>query len=227
MKNIPVKPGTKPRYHSLWRHNHKLEKALTRDESYTDSLTPRKYRSPKLQKENLKRIRELWKLRSHIHWNLDFQFNSQTTPCIHTETATLGGRAWPGCQFHNPAHASAFLLWMNSTLGCLSYWHQSNRQQLGRGSIHFKAAAYVPCFDFRTLSDKQLAKAEALFQELKRAPMLPLHQMDQDENRKILDERFYREVLKLPDSLHETEGFLEAVREKLAREPSVRGTKGE
>ena len=226
-KNVPVKPGTNPRYHSLWRHNHKLERALTRDESYTDSLEPRGYVSPKLQNENQKRISELWKLRSHIHWNLDFGFNAQATPCIHTERATLGGRAWPGCQFHNPAHASALLLWMNSTLGCLSYWHQSNRQQPGRGSIHFKAAAYVPCFDFRTLRDGQLDKAEALFQELKRAPMLPLHQIDQDPNRKKLDERFYREVLKLPDLLHEPEGFLAAVREKLAREPSVRGTKGE
>jgi len=226
-KNKPVRKGQKLRYHSLWRHNHKLERALTRDESYTDSLPPREYGSPKLQRENLKRIRELWKLRSHIHWNADFQFNAQATACIHTEKATLGGRAWPSCHFHNPAHAIPFLLWMNSTLGCLSYWHQSNRQQLGRGSIHFKAAAYVPCFDFRTLSDGQLDKAEALFRELKRAPMLPLHQMDQDANRKILDERFYREVLNLPDEIHEPECYLGSAREKLAREPSVRGTKGE
>ncbi|MDD9854154.1 MAG: hypothetical protein OXU78_09425, partial [Deltaproteobacteria bacterium] len=221
----PATPGVRPRYHSLWNHNHKLEQSLERRGAWTHNLAPRKYHSARLQAENRKRLGKIWKLRSHIHWNQDFQFNSQATSCIHTATATLGGNAWPGCQFHDKNHAIPFLLWMNSTLGMLAYWHQSSRQQSGRGRIAFKAAALVPVFDFRTLRKRQIEKATALFKELKRNPMRPLNEIDEDENRKLLDERFYREVLNLPAELHEPGGFLETLRAKLAREPSIQGGK--
>jgi len=178
-----------------------------------------------LQSENEKRVKAIWKLRCHVHWNTDFQFNAQATSCIHTAVATLGGNAWPGCQFHDKNHAIPFLLWMNSTLGMLAYWHQSSRQQSGRGRIAFKAAALVPVFDFRTLRKRQIEKATALFKELKRNPMRPLNEIDEDENRKLLDERFYREVLNLPAELLEPGGFLDTLRAKLAREPSIQGRK--
>ena len=46
-----------------------------------------------------------------------------------TDTETIGGRVWPNVLFPDKRFDYAFLVWCNSTLGLLSYWWHSSRQQ--------------------------------------------------------------------------------------------------
>ena len=77
------------------------------------------------------------------------------------------------------------------------------------------------------LKPKRLAAASKLFNQIRKKPLLPLHQIDKDPTRKELDTKFAREVLGLPTKFHGAEGALELLRMKLAREPSVLGSKAE
>ena len=61
--------------------------------------------------------------------------------------------------FEDERYDYAFAVWGNSTLGLLSYWWHSNRQQPGRGIITIRTAETLPILDLRALSDAQLATA--------------------------------------------------------------------
>jgi len=214
-----------PQYHALMNHDHALETCLERDVPYNMGLKIRGYRKKSHKQANEKKAKKIWAMRSHIHWNQDFRFNSQATSCILTRVRTVGTGSWPGIQLDNPKYRFPLALWLNSTLGILAYWHQSSRQQDGRGRIAFKAAMLVPVLDLRKLSPDQLDKAEAIVKALRRQPMKPVNEIDRDPVRKELDERLCSDVLGLPANLHEPGGFIEMLREKLAREPSIQGGK--
>jgi hypothetical protein len=83
----------------------------------------------------------------------------------------------------------------------------------------------MPVFDVSSLAPRQLDKAADLFDSLCLQLLSPIHEIDKDPIRKELDERFCREVLNLPESIMAPGGSLELLRMKLAREPSIRGSK--
>lgn len=159
---------------------------------------------------------------SHCHSNLDFQFDAQSTSMQFTERKTIGGRAWISIQLANESQEKVLVMWANSTLGMLMFWWHSSKQQRRRGILTKTTLATLPILDVTNLSDQQLARAAALFDELKHLPLKPLHELDRDENRKTLDRRFYCEVLGLPASILVP---LDILRRKLSQEPSVRGRK--
>ena len=117
------------------------------------------------------------------------------------------------------------MLWGNTLLALLLFWWDSSRQQPGRGILTKTSLNTLPILDVTALSPDQLAKAAQLFDETCQFPLKPLHELDIDENRKILDRRFYGEVLGLPESILADGGPLDILRQKLCREPSIRGSK--
>ena len=81
---------------------------------------------------------------SRVHYNLDLQFNSQSTIVAFTESPSLGGRAWPTVLFSDEDDEYIFALWCNSTLGLVSHWWMSNKTQAGRGNVYHHQHSDIP-----------------------------------------------------------------------------------
>ena len=162
---------------------------------------------------------------SHCHSNLDFRFNSQSTAMQFTQRKTIGGRAWISIQLTTAGHEKALVLWSNTLLGILMFWWHSSRQQPGRGILTKSTLGTLPILDVATLTRTQLQRAAQIFDDTCQLPLKPLHELDIDENRKLLDRRFYGEVLGLPAAILADGGPLDILRQKLCREPSIRGSK--
>ena len=168
------------------------------------------------------RAAELWATASHAHINRDFRLNSQPLAVAFTDCSSIGGRAWPNVTFAETAFDCAFAIWGNSTLGLLSYWWNSSRQQSGRGVMTRQLIPLLPLLDFRTLTDDQLAAAESIFNDFRNLDLQPAYLADADPNRALLDRRV------LCDLLDFNEDTYRAVRRLAAMwcaEPSVHGGK--
>ncbi len=172
-----------------------------------------------------KEVTNVFSTASHCHSNLDFQFDAQSTSMQFTERKTIGGRAWISIQLSAPKQEKALVLWANTILGGLMFWWHSSKQQRRRGILTKTTLATLPILDVTALSPDQLQRAVQIFDETCQLPLKPLHELDIDENRKKLDRRFYGEVLGLPDAILADGGPLDILRQKLSREPSIRGSK--
>ncbi|MDE2857670.1 MAG: hypothetical protein OXN94_07465 [Chloroflexota bacterium] len=172
-----------------------------------------------------KEIANVFATASHCHSNLDFRFNSQSTAMQFTSRKTIGGRAWISIQLPTPEHEKVLVLWANTLVGILMFWWHSSRQQPGRGILTKTTLRTLPTLDVTALDDTQLQQAAQIFDETCQLPLKPVHELGIDENRKTLDRRFYGEVLGLPDSILADGGPLDILRQKLCREPSIRGSK--
>ena len=206
----PISDST-PTHPTLWAHNHEAERRLV--------VAPDREAVPR-RKANDEHISQVWETASRVHFNLDFQFNSQALGACLTERRTLGGRAWPNLSFHNPLHEIAFVLWANTTLGLLLRWGHATRQQAGRGSVSVIRIPELPTLDLRKLRKPALRRCEKIFDDLRQHDFMPMHMADRDAAREELDQRFLGEVLKLPPGILEPLGVL---RGKLCGEPSVHG----
>jgi hypothetical protein len=117
----------------------------------------------------------------------------------------------------------ALVLWANSTRGLLLHWWHANKQQAGRGSIGVSALGSLPVLDVTKLSPEALARAVAIFEDLKRRPLRPINEIDRGGVRHELDTRLTTEVLGFPPELVAPDGPLALLRQKLALEPSIAG----
>ena len=211
---LRVKPPSKyPTYPMLWNHDAKLETKLI---VATDS-------EGRIKPGRSERAAVIWATRSHTHHNADFRFNSQPLSVAFTEDPTIGGRAWPNIKFDRREHEIAYSLWGNSTLGLISYWWHSSRQQSGRGSMPITAIRTMPTLDVTQLSEHQLQTAETIFDEIKNLDLLPANEAYRDDTRKLLDRRVLIDLLNLPETILEP---LDLLRLKWCSEPSVHGGKG-
>ncbi len=202
-----------PTYPMLWNHDAQKERCLVvRQDS--EGLVVRGQES---------RAAEIWARRSHAHHNADFGFGSQPLAVAFTEDRTIGGRAWPNVKFASRAHEVAYSLWGNSTLGLVSYWWHSSRQQSGRGIMPISAIRTMPTLDVTKLSEDQLKVAKIIFEDMRDREFLPANEAWRDESRKELDRRVLVELLGLPESVLEP---LDLLRLKWCSEPSVHGGKG-
>ena len=168
------------------------------------------------------RAAELWATASRAHINRDFRLNSQPIAVAFTNQVSIGGRAWPHVTFAESEFDCAFSLWGNSTLGLLSYWWTSSRQQSGRGVMTRQLIPFLPVLDFRALSDEQLATAEAIFDEFRDKELQPAYLADADPNRALLDRRVVCDLLGFDESIYQAVRRLSA---KWCAEPSVHGGK--
>ena len=201
-----------PTYPCLWAHDAKKETQLIVAPDSEGVIRPGME----------KRAGEVWKSASRIHHNSDFRFNSQPLAVATSAKPTIGGIAWPNVILKNRGQEAAYALWGNSTPGILLYWWQANKQQSGRGRISPSRVPEMPFLDLRKLSPSQLAAAKKGFDEIKARKFLPFHLAHEDDSRKLLDKIILVDVLGLPKSVLDGVAL---VREKLAREPSVRGGK--
>ncbi len=177
-------------YPLLWAHH-----APSGRES---RLEVRPDRSGTVREGQADRARRLF--RDHattFHLNQDFDFGSQMLAACMTPDRVLGGRAWPGYKLTDPRHGAFLTLWMNTTLGLISFWVTGTRQQKRRALVTVTRQARIPVYDPRTLSDTQLDQAGHLYEELKAVRFLPANQADQDTARHRLDAAVLCDLLRL------------------------------
>ena len=219
----PLQGDTVPTYPILSAHNADRERTMMFGADH-DGIP---YRAADKEEQAAvdQKIADLFATASHCHSNLDFGFSSQSTAMQFTKRKTIGGRAWISIQLPEAAHEKALVLWANTTLGLLMFWWHSSKQQSGRGILTKTTLQTLPILDVTALDDAQLEAAARLFDEMNQLPLRPLHELDSDDNRKTLDRRFYGEALGLDDAILADGGPLDILRQKLCREPSIRGSK--
>ena len=206
-----------PDYPALWSHDAKLERRLI---VQADSCGD-------VDAEHAKKAAYDWKrTASRLHYNLDFQLNSQSLAMCLTPEKSLGGSAWPNVTPLEQRHEIPLLLWCNSTLGLLMHWWKGTRQQVGRSRMTVTAIPDLPVLDPRTLTDQQLERCQVLFDDLKDREFLPANEAYRDETRQSLDRALLfgdASVLQLDPALKEG---LDVLRRQWCAEPSVHGGKG-
>ncbi len=218
-----LQPNDVPSYPVLWAHNSKRETTL-QFEADREGLP---ITAPTEDEQDIidRKIRAVFASASHCHSNRDFQFNSQPVSMQFTKRKTIGGTAWLSVQLPAAEHEKALVVWANTTVGLLMFWWHSSRQQAGRGRVTKVSLLSLPVLDVTALSPTQLAAAARIFDQTCQLPLKPLHELDIDDNRKLIDRRFYGEVLGLPAAILADRGPLDILRTKLSREPSIRGSK--
>lgn len=216
-------PGGVPTYPILWAHDAKSERTLLfpgdregQPLTSTDAET---------QEKIAQKVASVQASASHCHFNQNFQFNSQPTAMQFTARRTIGGRAWMSIRLHSEAQEKALVVWGNTSFGILLHWWHANKQQSGRGNIGKSSLESLRILNVACLTTKQLDEAVKLFDAMSHKEFLPIHQIDKDLVRQELDSRFAKDVLGLAPAIIETNGPLDILRMKLAREPSIRGSK--
>ena len=164
----------------------------------------------------------IWRRASHLHINCDFQFNANPTCAVFTSQHTMGGRAWPNFRMQKPEMEKAACVWLNGTLGLITYWINSNRSQRGRGGTTVTAIPNIPILDVARLDANQLQSAVSIYDGLCQEPMLPANEAWHDPVRQELDRRLLTEVLDLDAAATDQ---LATLRNQWCREPTVTGTK--
>ena len=207
-----IAPSPTATYPALWNHDAKQE---TRIICAPDSQLEVR---PGMETK----AAVVWKTASRTHINSDFTFGSQALAIAFTERDSIGGRVWPNVTFKDARFDYALAVWGNSTLGLLSYWWHSSRQQSSKASMTIRQAETLPVLDFRALSDGQLAAAEGIFDEFRGLELLPAYLADADGNRALLDRRVVCDMLGLGEEVYRGVRRLAA---KWCAEPSVHGGK--
>ena len=207
-----VAPSPTATYPSLWNHNAKQESRIT---CLPDSqLIVRPGMEVKAA--------FVWGTAGRIHLNREFTFGSQALAVAFTDRETLGGTAWPNIRFDDPRFDYAFAVWGNSTLGLLSYWWHSSRQQSSKARMTIRSAESLPVLDFRALTDEQLRTAESVFDEFRDKELKPAYLADADPNRALLDRLVVCDLLGFDDDAYQA---VRRLAEKWCAEPSVHGGK--
>jgi len=218
-----IKDIAAPTYPVLWAHDAERERCME-FEADSEGII-RQGTNPAEDALVLSKAERIWKTASHCHFNRDFRFNSQSTAMQLTSKKTIGGRAWPSISLKNAEQEKALTLWANSSLGILLHWWHANKQQAGRGSIGVSALGSLPVLDVTELSPQALAKAVAIFDEIKHRELRPVNEISHDAVRAEIDTRIATEVLGFSPELVTPDGPLALLRQKLALEPSISGGK--
>jgi hypothetical protein len=218
-----IKPGAAPTYPVLWAHDAKRERSMEfeadsegfvrQGDSHAEDTVVRS------------KADRIWATASHCHFNRDFQFNSQSTAMQFTRKRTIGGMAWPSIALPSAEQEKVLTLWGNSSFGLLLHWWHANKQQSGRGRIGVAALTSLPTLDVTKLSKRALDEAARIFDEMKDRQLRPVNEIAQDAVREEIDARLATEVLGFPPELVVPDGPLALLRQKLALEPSIAGSK--
>jgi len=207
-----VDPIPTATYPALWNHDANQE---TRMVCIPDSQLLVK---PGMEDKAAK----VWETASRAHLNREYTFGSQALTVAFTDQPSMGGTAWPNVSFGQAQYDFAFTVYGNSTLGLLSYWWHSSRQQSSKARMTIRSADSLPVLDFRTLSDDQLIMAELIFDEFRDKELQPAYLADADPNRALLDRRVIGDLLGFDKKTYEAVRRLAA---KWCAEPSVHGGK--
>ena len=221
-----LKPTSSPQsvtYPILWAHDADRERTIAFEADNEGIVRPGKGQEEK--DRILEKVNAVVASASHLHFNQNFRFNSQSTAMQFTSRRTVGGRAWMSVRFADQEHEAAVALWGNTSLGLLLHWWQANKQQSGRGNIGKMALERFVCLDPVQLTPDQRSASLKMLQAFAGRPLKPINEIDHDTHRADLDREFLVGVLGLPTQLIEPGGALELLRAKLASEPSIHGSK--
>jgi hypothetical protein len=218
-----LSPGVVPTYPLLWSHDAERERCM-QFEADSEGIM-RQGRDAAEDAFAQAKAGRIWAVSSNCHFNKDFRFNSQSTAMQFTSRKTIGGHAWPSVKLDNVDQEKALVLWGNSSLGLLLHWWHANKQQAGRGRIVLTALQSLAVLDVTALPKEALTKAVAIFDDMKGRELRPVNEMAQDSARAEIDRRLATEVLGFPPELVAPDGPLALLRQKLALEPSIAGSK--
>ena len=197
----------------LWSHNAKRERSLVVPPDSEGEVRP----------GCDSRAIEVWNTTaSRLHFNLDFQINSQSLTACLTPTKAIGGTAWPNFIPEQDEWILPLVLWSNTTLGLLAFWWIGTRQQQGRARLTITQLPRLTVLDPRHLSKEQIAQAEAIFERFKEAEFRPANEAYRDDTRKALDRAVLVDLLRLPEVVL---GPLSILRDQWCAEPTVHGGK--
>ena len=164
----------------------------------------------------------LWLRASRLHLNIGFGFNSSATAAAYTAMPSLGGRAWPNLQMDTADLEKAACVWLNGTLGIITYWIESNRTQDARGVTTVTSITGIPMLDVTQIGNGRLQAAVQIYDDLCQQRMLPANESWRDPVRQELDRRILTEVLGLDAAAVEQ---LDILRNQWCAEPTVTSTK--
>lgn len=207
-------------YPSLWGHDAKREKRFV--------VEPDSKGLPRADADE-ETIRSVWdQASSRLHFNRDFQINSQPLGACLTRRPAIGGRAWPGFSCTKPSWDFPLVLWTNTTLGLMLFWWIGTRQQLGRSILTISRLPELTVLDASKLSSDQLKMSEDIFNEFeneifkksKHGGLLPSNEAYGDEVRKQLDKAVLVDLLGFSDDVLEP---LNILRMQWCNEPTVHG----
>ena len=207
-----IAPSPTATYPALWNHNFRMETRLICEPD--SQLQVRRGMEDKAA--------TIWETASRSHLNLNFTFGAQPLAVAFTERETIGGSVWPNVIFGDERFDYAFAIWGNCSLGLLSWWYHSSRQQSSKAGITISAAESLPTLDLRALTDAQLATAHAIFDEFRSLEFMPAYLAAADPNRALLDRRVLCDLLGFDESVYRGARLLA---QKWCAEPSVHGGK--
>ena len=211
-------------YPILWAHSHKEERKMT---VLPDS-------KGHVRKGMNGAAKKLWYLHSNgrsrsvagatrLHFNINFQLNSQSISACLTPDKSIGGRAWPSFQPDGGEDwEKALCVWLNSTLGLMSYWGVAGREQTGRANFSGTTFVAMPVVNLDQLDSDKVKKLADVFDDFAEKPLKPANEAYNDIVREQLDEALLCDALGLPASVLEP---LITVRYQWCCEPSVHGGK--
>ena len=202
-----------PEYPALWAHDATRERSLVVQPDSQGEVRPRC---------DAQAVTTWKETASRLHFNLDFQINSQSLTACLTPTKAIGGTAWPNFTPEHDEWTLPLVLWSNTTMGLIAFWWIGTRQQQGRARLTITQLPQLTVLDPRTLSEEQLTRAEAIFERFKEEEFLPANEAYRDGARKALDRAVLVELLDLPEASLEPLGIL---RDQWCAEPSVHGGK--
>lgn len=218
-----IKKGKVPTYPSLWSHDAERERVMAFGAS--EEAVPRLAKNAEEKVVINRKVTEVWATASHLHFNQNFRFNSQSTAVQYSRRLSLGGRAWIAIKLETADGEKIGCLWGNCSLGLLVHWYWANKQQSGRGNIGKNHLATLPFLNVAALLPSQFAAGVKVFDDMSTLDLQPLHDLATDANRHELDRRFLTECLGFDPSIVAPGGPLDLLRQKLAAEPSIRGGK--
>ena len=207
----PFRSGAQ--YPSLWAHDASRERLLVVEPDSRGEV-----------REGMQdKAVAVWETATRLHFNRDFQLNSQSLAACLTPELTIGGRAWPNFRVDgDPRCEEALALWANTTPGLISFWWIAGRQQQGRAILTISQLPRLTALDVRTLDDEQLEQGERLYADFAGRDFLPANEAYRDETRQALDRAMLCGLLGLPESILDP---LTALRLQWCEEPSVHGGK--
>ena len=210
---VRLEPGMIPTYPALWGHSDGDETRMLVEPDCVGEV-----------RSGCKdRAIEAWEgTASRLHFNRDFQLNSQPLAACLTTGATIGGRCWPSFRCTDDLWEKPLVLWANTTLGLISFWWIGARQRQGRAILTISRLPDLTVLDPRKFSRSQLDLAASIFEEFREHEMLPANEAWRDGTRQALDRAVLVELLGLPEKILEP---LALLRNQWCAEPSVYGGK--
>ena len=183
----------------LWAHD-----ALSDRESQIE-VEPDKAGTIRQGKEDA--ARELFRVHAvSLHLNRDFDISAQKLAACITPKRTLGGTAWPGYRLDDPAHEKFLAMWMNTTLGLISFWLTGSRQQKRRARITVTRQRLLPVYDPRSLTPEQWAQVPRHYKQAKQLKFKQANLAYLDPDRERLDRMVLCDLL----GAHKTGGVSES-----------------